>query len=160
MIDEGHLEVLAHAWESKYRGDWRFEVHDGAFHHEAVRRWYSKSSRSRSSRSQRATSRRPASRSHPTDRPGGVRKEFPMNVAVDHLVVGSADLDTRHRAGSQIGSASRRSSAVCTTDSEPATRCSVSAISISRFSRSDPEQPDDLVAHQRAGQHAARRPSC
>jgi nitroimidazol reductase NimA-like FMN-containing flavoprotein (pyridoxamine 5'-phosphate oxidase superfamily) len=35
VVDDGLLHVLAHAWESKYRGDWRFEVRDGAFHHEA-----------------------------------------------------------------------------------------------------------------------------
>ena len=35
VFDEGLLEVLAHAWESKYRGDWHYEVHDGAFHHDA-----------------------------------------------------------------------------------------------------------------------------
>ena len=35
VIDEGLLEVLAQAWESKYRGDWHFEVHNGAFHHDA-----------------------------------------------------------------------------------------------------------------------------
>jgi nitroimidazol reductase NimA-like FMN-containing flavoprotein (pyridoxamine 5'-phosphate oxidase superfamily) len=35
VIDEGRLEVLADAWESKYPGDWRFDVRDGAFHHEA-----------------------------------------------------------------------------------------------------------------------------
>jgi nitroimidazol reductase NimA-like FMN-containing flavoprotein (pyridoxamine 5'-phosphate oxidase superfamily) len=34
VVDQGHLEELARAWESKYRGDWHFEVDDGAFHHE------------------------------------------------------------------------------------------------------------------------------
>jgi hypothetical protein len=28
------LRALAARWESKYQGDWRFDVHDGAFHHE------------------------------------------------------------------------------------------------------------------------------
>jgi nitroimidazol reductase NimA-like FMN-containing flavoprotein (pyridoxamine 5'-phosphate oxidase superfamily) len=34
VTDEGLLDELAAAWESKYRGDWHFEVHDAAFHHE------------------------------------------------------------------------------------------------------------------------------
>jgi hypothetical protein len=32
-VDDGRLRRLAAAWESKYRGDWKFEVEDGAFHH-------------------------------------------------------------------------------------------------------------------------------
>jgi len=34
VVDQGDLEELARAWESKYRGDWHFEVHDSAFHHD------------------------------------------------------------------------------------------------------------------------------
>jgi hypothetical protein len=34
VTDEALLRHLAAAWESKYRGDWHFEVADGAFHHE------------------------------------------------------------------------------------------------------------------------------
>ena len=34
VTNDGLLETLARAWESKYRGDWHFEVHDGAFHHD------------------------------------------------------------------------------------------------------------------------------
>jgi nitroimidazol reductase NimA-like FMN-containing flavoprotein (pyridoxamine 5'-phosphate oxidase superfamily) len=32
--DDAHLRRLAAAWESKYRGDWHFEVENGAFQHE------------------------------------------------------------------------------------------------------------------------------
>jgi nitroimidazol reductase NimA-like FMN-containing flavoprotein (pyridoxamine 5'-phosphate oxidase superfamily) len=32
--DDALLEVLADAWDSKYKGDWHFEVTNGAFHHE------------------------------------------------------------------------------------------------------------------------------
>ena len=35
VIDETVLHELAAAWESKYQGDWRYEVRDRAFHHEA-----------------------------------------------------------------------------------------------------------------------------
>jgi len=35
VTDEARLRDLAALWESKYNGDWRFEVVDGAFHHEA-----------------------------------------------------------------------------------------------------------------------------
>jgi general stress protein 26 len=34
VVDQGHLERLADAWESKYRGDWQFDVDNGAFHHD------------------------------------------------------------------------------------------------------------------------------
>ena len=34
VSDEGRLQTLAREWETKYKGDWRFEVRDGAFHHE------------------------------------------------------------------------------------------------------------------------------
>jgi len=35
VTDEVLLRRLADAWDSKYRGDWHFEVADGAFRHEA-----------------------------------------------------------------------------------------------------------------------------
>jgi general stress protein 26 len=35
VTDEARLEHLAGLWASKYRGDWQFEVVDGAFRHEA-----------------------------------------------------------------------------------------------------------------------------
>ncbi len=35
VVDDGLLHVLARAWESKYRGEWHYEVRDGAFRHEA-----------------------------------------------------------------------------------------------------------------------------
>jgi nitroimidazol reductase NimA-like FMN-containing flavoprotein (pyridoxamine 5'-phosphate oxidase superfamily) len=34
VVDEGLLRSLAAAWAEKYAGDWRYEVRDGAFHHE------------------------------------------------------------------------------------------------------------------------------
>ena len=34
VVDQRRLQELAHAWESKYQGDWHFEVRDGAFHHD------------------------------------------------------------------------------------------------------------------------------
>ena len=34
VTDEKLLRQLADGWESKYQGDWRFDVVDGAFHHE------------------------------------------------------------------------------------------------------------------------------
>lgn len=34
VIDESRLRRLADAWESKYQGDWHFEVANGTFHHE------------------------------------------------------------------------------------------------------------------------------
>lgn len=34
VTDEGLLHVLARAWESKYHGDWHYEVQGGAFRHE------------------------------------------------------------------------------------------------------------------------------
>jgi len=34
VIDESLLRRLADAWESKYQGDWHFEVANGTFHHE------------------------------------------------------------------------------------------------------------------------------
>ena len=42
VTDEVLLRQLADGWSSKYDGDWQYEVRDGAFHHEAVRRTYSK----------------------------------------------------------------------------------------------------------------------
>jgi general stress protein 26 len=33
VVDEGLLQVLAGEWDTKYHGDWDFEVRDGAFHH-------------------------------------------------------------------------------------------------------------------------------
>jgi nitroimidazol reductase NimA-like FMN-containing flavoprotein (pyridoxamine 5'-phosphate oxidase superfamily) len=35
VTDEAKLRRLADAWESKYHGDWHFDVADGAFHHDA-----------------------------------------------------------------------------------------------------------------------------
>ena len=35
VTDEAHLRRLASAWESKYHGDWHFEVADGAFQGDA-----------------------------------------------------------------------------------------------------------------------------
>jgi nitroimidazol reductase NimA-like FMN-containing flavoprotein (pyridoxamine 5'-phosphate oxidase superfamily) len=34
VTDDARLRGLAQAWESKYQGDWHFEVMNGAFHHE------------------------------------------------------------------------------------------------------------------------------
>jgi PPOX class probable F420-dependent enzyme len=34
VADEARLRRLAAAWESKYQGDWKFEVVDGVFHQE------------------------------------------------------------------------------------------------------------------------------
>jgi nitroimidazol reductase NimA-like FMN-containing flavoprotein (pyridoxamine 5'-phosphate oxidase superfamily) len=34
VVHEARLRRLADAWESKYRGDWKFEVADGHFHQE------------------------------------------------------------------------------------------------------------------------------
>jgi hypothetical protein len=34
VIDDAFLQLLADAWASKYHGDWRFEVANGAFLHE------------------------------------------------------------------------------------------------------------------------------
>jgi len=34
VTDEDRLHHLAALWESKYHGDWHFEVVDGAFHHD------------------------------------------------------------------------------------------------------------------------------
>lgn len=34
VTDEALLRHLAETWETKYNGDWHFEVADGAFHHE------------------------------------------------------------------------------------------------------------------------------
>jgi len=34
VTDDAHLRRLAAEWESKYRGDWHFDVAHGAFHHE------------------------------------------------------------------------------------------------------------------------------
>jgi hypothetical protein len=33
IMDEPRLRQLAARWESKYHGDWHFDVADGAFHH-------------------------------------------------------------------------------------------------------------------------------
>jgi hypothetical protein len=33
VADEGLLQALAREWDSKYHGDWHFEVRNGAFHH-------------------------------------------------------------------------------------------------------------------------------
>jgi nitroimidazol reductase NimA-like FMN-containing flavoprotein (pyridoxamine 5'-phosphate oxidase superfamily) len=33
VTDEASLRELAAMWDTKYRGDWQFEVRDGAFHH-------------------------------------------------------------------------------------------------------------------------------
>lgn len=35
VTEEALLRRLADAWESKYHGDWHFDVANGAFHHEA-----------------------------------------------------------------------------------------------------------------------------
>jgi PPOX class probable F420-dependent enzyme len=35
VSDEAELRTLADLWSAKYHGDWRFDVRDGAFHHEA-----------------------------------------------------------------------------------------------------------------------------
>jgi hypothetical protein len=35
VTDESQLRRLAALWESKYHGDWKFDVVDGAFRHEA-----------------------------------------------------------------------------------------------------------------------------
>lgn len=35
ITDDGLLRGLAALWESKYDGDWQYEVGDGAFHHQA-----------------------------------------------------------------------------------------------------------------------------
>jgi nitroimidazol reductase NimA-like FMN-containing flavoprotein (pyridoxamine 5'-phosphate oxidase superfamily) len=35
VTDDASLHTLAAMWTSKYGGDWRYDVHDGAFHHEA-----------------------------------------------------------------------------------------------------------------------------
>jgi nitroimidazol reductase NimA-like FMN-containing flavoprotein (pyridoxamine 5'-phosphate oxidase superfamily) len=32
--DDARLRELAELWATKYHGDWTFDVHDGAFHHE------------------------------------------------------------------------------------------------------------------------------
>ena len=37
--DDAKLRRLADAWESKYGPEWRFDAHDGAFHHEAGQAW-------------------------------------------------------------------------------------------------------------------------
>lgn len=34
VTDDALLQALAEAWESKYEGDWHFDVANGAFHHE------------------------------------------------------------------------------------------------------------------------------
>ncbi len=34
VTDEALLRVLAEMWDAKYEGAWRYEVRDGAFHHE------------------------------------------------------------------------------------------------------------------------------
>jgi len=34
VTDEGELHALADAWATKYRGDWTFDVVDGAFQHD------------------------------------------------------------------------------------------------------------------------------
>lgn len=39
VTDGDALEVLAHAWESKYRGDWNYEVANGAFQHDGGEAW-------------------------------------------------------------------------------------------------------------------------
>ena len=35
VTDDTRLQRLADAWEAKYGSDWHFDVHDGAFHHDA-----------------------------------------------------------------------------------------------------------------------------
>jgi nitroimidazol reductase NimA-like FMN-containing flavoprotein (pyridoxamine 5'-phosphate oxidase superfamily) len=34
VTDDARLHVLAAMWETKYQGDWQYDVHDGAFHHD------------------------------------------------------------------------------------------------------------------------------
>ncbi len=34
ITDDDRLRVLAAMWTTKYQGDWRYEVRDGAFHHQ------------------------------------------------------------------------------------------------------------------------------
>ena len=35
VTDDARLQHLADVWEAKYGDDWHFDVHDGAFHHDA-----------------------------------------------------------------------------------------------------------------------------
>ena len=35
VTDDATLRALAALWETKYNGDWRYDVRDGAFHHDA-----------------------------------------------------------------------------------------------------------------------------
>lgn len=35
VTDDALLRGLAKAWKTKYKGDWQFDVRDGAFHHDA-----------------------------------------------------------------------------------------------------------------------------
>ena len=35
VVEDTDLRRLADLWSSKYRGDWQYDVRDGAFHHEA-----------------------------------------------------------------------------------------------------------------------------
>jgi hypothetical protein len=35
VTDDGVLQRLADAWVAKYGEEWRFDAHDGAFHHPA-----------------------------------------------------------------------------------------------------------------------------
>jgi nitroimidazol reductase NimA-like FMN-containing flavoprotein (pyridoxamine 5'-phosphate oxidase superfamily) len=35
VTDDGLLRALAAMWSTKYDGDWQYEVHDGAFRHDA-----------------------------------------------------------------------------------------------------------------------------
>jgi hypothetical protein len=35
VTDDARLQRLAEAWQAKYGDDWHFDVHDGAFHHDA-----------------------------------------------------------------------------------------------------------------------------
>jgi PPOX class probable F420-dependent enzyme len=37
LTDDARLQPLADRWREKYRGDWDFEVRDGAFHHDGGR---------------------------------------------------------------------------------------------------------------------------
>ncbi len=39
VADDGLLRELAAEWESKYGSDWHYDVHDGAFHHQAGEAW-------------------------------------------------------------------------------------------------------------------------
>lgn len=39
VTDDARLRRLADLWESKYKGDWRFDVANGAFRHEAGEAW-------------------------------------------------------------------------------------------------------------------------